>query len=136
MTAHKQIILPRNLSQLNDYMCGPLNRKGHLCSECADGFGPSVTSFGYKCVNCTNAWYRVPLFLLLELVPITILYVMILIFQISITSAPIPCFIMFSQFIDIFLSASFNKDVIELFLTKDWNFRLDMHTVLTPIFSI
>jgi hypothetical protein len=70
----KQMVLPRNLSQLNDYMCSPLNRKGHLCSECADGFGPSVTSYGYTCVNCTGAWYRdVPLFLLLELTPITIL---------------------------------------------------------------
>ena len=26
-------------------MCGPLNRKGLVCSECANGFGPSVTSF-------------------------------------------------------------------------------------------
>ena len=27
-TAHNQIILPRNLSKVNCYMCGPLNRKG------------------------------------------------------------------------------------------------------------
>ena len=57
VTSSQHILLPRNLSQLNDYMCtcGPLNRKGLVCSECADGFGPSVTSFGYKCVNCTDA---------------------------------------------------------------------------------
>ena len=24
-------LLPRNLSQLNDYMCGPMNRKGLVC---------------------------------------------------------------------------------------------------------
>ena len=63
-----QIVLPRNLSQLNDYMCGPLNRKGLVCSECADSFGPSVTSFGHKCANCTDAWYGVPLFLVVEFV--------------------------------------------------------------------
>ena len=28
MTRTGYILLPRNLSQLNDYMCGPLNRKG------------------------------------------------------------------------------------------------------------
>ena len=55
-TSHGSILLPRNLSQLNDYMCGPLNRKGLVCSECADGFGPSVTSFKYKCIHCTVAW--------------------------------------------------------------------------------
>jgi hypothetical protein len=51
-TSQESVLLPRNLSQLNDYMCRPLNRKGLVCSECADGFGPSVTSFGYRCVTC------------------------------------------------------------------------------------
>ena len=60
------IQLPTVLTELNDYMCGPLNRKGLVCSECADGFGPSVTSFGYsyKCINCTNAGYGVVYFFL------------------------------------------------------------------------
>ena len=91
------IQLPTVLSELNDYMCGPLNRKGLVCSECADGFGPSVTSFGYRCANCTDAWYGVPLFLFIKLLPITILYLVVLTFQISVTSAPMPCFIMYAQ---------------------------------------
>jgi hypothetical protein len=70
--------LPSNLSQLNDSVCGLLNRKGHMCSECADGFGLSVTSSRYKCVECTDAWYRVPLFLILEFVPVTIFYLIVL----------------------------------------------------------
>ena len=32
------IVLPSNISKLNEYMCGPMNRKGSLCSECIDGF--------------------------------------------------------------------------------------------------
>ena len=91
--------LPTILTELNDYMCGPLNRKGLVCSECADGFGPSVTSFGYRCANCTDVWYGVPLFLFIKLFPITILYLIILAFQISVTSAPVPCFIMYAQII-------------------------------------
>ena len=62
-TTPDYITLPVSLNELNDYMCGPLNRKGLLCrvSECADGFGHSVTSYGptYKCANCTNAWYHI-----------------------------------------------------------------------------
>ena len=118
--AYKRIlILPRNLSQLNDYMCGPLNRKGHLCSECADGFGPSVTSFGYRCVNCTNTWYRVLIFLFIKFAPITVLYLIILIFQISITSAPMPCFILYAQFIITFFNSTFTPDIVEIFLKTD-----------------
>ena len=34
ITSSKRTLLPRNLCQLNDYMCSPLNRKGFVCSEC------------------------------------------------------------------------------------------------------
>ena len=78
-------------------MCGPLNRKGIVCSECADGFGPSVTSLEHVCARCTDAWYGVPLFLFLQFVPITVFYLIILVFQISMTSAPMTCFIMYAQ---------------------------------------
>ena len=98
-SGYHQMQLPQNLSLLNDFMCGPLNRKGYLCSECADCFGPSVTSFGYRCANCTDALYGVPLFLFLEFVPITVFYIICLAFQISVTSAPMPCFIMYAQII-------------------------------------
>ena len=45
------IELPSNITELNDYMCGPTNRKGMLCSECIDGFGPSATLPKFKCSN-------------------------------------------------------------------------------------
>ena len=31
-------LLPDNISELNHFMCGPLNRKGYLCSDCIDEF--------------------------------------------------------------------------------------------------
>jgi hypothetical protein len=80
--------LPDNVSELNDYMCGPMNRKGFLCEDCVDGFAVSFTSMGHKCSNCTDAWYGIPLYLLIELAPITVFYLIILIFQVHITSAP------------------------------------------------
>ena len=122
-------ILPKNLSQLNNYMCGRLNRKGLVCSECADGFGPSVTSFGYKCTNCTDAaWYGVPLFLFLEFIPITVFYLVILVFQIRVTSAPMPCFIMYAQFVVIaFDSSTSTTPLLQKIIPKEeWNSRLDI----------
>ena len=66
------VLLPKSLAELNDSMCGPMNRKGIACSQCIDGYGPSVTSIGYRCINCTDAWYRVPLFLVFLFAPITL----------------------------------------------------------------
>ena len=97
------IKLPDNISELNDYMCGPMNRKGFLCEDCIDGFAVSFTSMGHKCSNCTDAWYGVPLYLLVELAPITVFYLIVLIFQVHITSAPMTCFIFCCQSIQVLL---------------------------------
>ena len=95
------ITLPENISLLNDYMCKPMNREGTVCGKCSDGYGPAPTSVGVQvqCVNCIDAWYGVPMYLLIEFIPVTIFYALLLIFRISMTSAPITCFIMYCQLI-------------------------------------
>ena len=101
------ITLPDNVSELNDYMCGPMNRKGLVCSDCMEGFGPSVTFYGFSCSNCTDAWYGVAVYLFLEFVPITIFYVIILVFRIGLTSSPFTAFVLFSQFAVTAVTAAF-----------------------------
>ena len=96
-TKDNYIVLPDNTSELNDFMCGPLNRKGVMCSQCIDGFGPSVTSTGHTCSNCTDASYGVPLYLFLEFVPITVFYFIVLLFRINVTSAPMVAFVFYCQ---------------------------------------
>jgi hypothetical protein len=95
----KGIKLPSNISELNEYMCGPLNRKGSVCSECIDGFGPSLASLGYECSNCTSTWHNIPFYILMELGPTTLFYMLILVLQINFTSAPMTGFIMYSQIV-------------------------------------
>ena len=50
------INLPGNISELNNFMCGPLKRKGYLCSECIDGYGLSLGQWNSiaKCYNCSD----------------------------------------------------------------------------------
>ena len=97
ITADRYIRLPKNVSMLNEYMCGPLNSNGLACSECLDGFGRSIVSRELRCSDCTNAWYGVPLYLFMEFVPITVFYFIILFFQISMTSAPILAYVFYCQ---------------------------------------
>ena len=134
VTTIGNIQLPKKLAELNDSMCGPMNRKGIVCSECVDDFGPSVTSIGYTCANCTDAWYRVPLlkFVFLQFVPITVFYLIILIFQIRLTSPPMPCFIMYAQVIvmEVYLVNVSNLSARVIFNTGG-DLRLDMKIMLT-----
>ena len=89
------IELPLKISKLNEYMCGPVNRKGLLCTKCIDGFGSSSTSLEHSCSNCTNS-YGISLYILAEIVPLTLFYLIILIFQINLTNSPMTCFIYYS----------------------------------------
>ena len=55
-----------------DQTCGALNRKGLLCSECYDGYGPAVYAFANECVKCHgNAFSRWALYLFVVLFPVT-----------------------------------------------------------------
>ena len=70
------VLLPDNISELNRYMCGPLNRE--------------------------DTWYNLllyPYIILLQFIPITVFCLLILVFQIRLTSAPMTCFIMYSQLV-------------------------------------
>ena len=127
-------------------MCGPVNRKGTVCSQCADSFGLAVFSNAHTCTNCTGVWYGVPLYLFIEFVPITIFYLIIMFFHINVTSAPMVAFVLYSQ---IFVSAFstlvsnkviFNTTIIYRFLTilasfyGIWN--LDFFRFIIPPFCV
>ena len=135
------IVLPDNTSELNDFMCRPLNRKGVLCSECIDGFGPSVTSIGHTCSNCTNAWYGLPLYLFLELVPITMFYFIVLCFKINVTSAPMVTFVFYCQIgVSTFLIMSnrylfdttYTYKFLKILITFYGIWNLDFFRYITP----
>ena len=97
------ILLPNNISELNPYMCGPLNRKDYLCNNCKNGYGPRVMSESASCVNmcyiCKDTWKDFLLYLCYTFIPLTVFYLIILVFQIRLTSAPMTCFIMYRQLV-------------------------------------
>lgn len=135
------IELPSNISELNDYMCGSANRKGFLCSECVDGFGPSATSPKFRCSNCSNTFtkYSVVIYLLSELIPVTIFYLFVLIFQINLTSSPIVGFVLYSQvaLCAINYSGVYSIDQLKHFLSivsvffGIWNLNF-FHSIIPP----
>ena len=107
------IQLPENVSELNDYFCGTMHRRGRVCSICKDDFGPAAMPVGFEipCSRCIGAWYGIPLYLFLELFPVTIFYFIFLIFQINITTAPMISYIMYSQLIVMAWDRIFSGDM-------------------------
>ena len=95
LVAEGHIPLPNKSSELNQFICGNLNRDigTPLCGRCTNGTGPSLYFFGSQCVSCSTV--NVIYYILLRYLPTTILFVALIVFQINITSAPMAHYILF-----------------------------------------
>ena len=94
-------VLPSTLQELDQFFCKPLKRTGRLCGKCEDGYGVPVYSYDNQCVSCDEKKWPVNmiLYLLAELLPLTLFFALVIVFNISITSGPAKAFVFFSQMI-------------------------------------
>ena len=91
--------LPHNVSKLNSAMCGPFNRQGRVCGRCKSGYGPAVFSANLNCYRCSGSYHGWGLYLFLELFPVTLLFLLIVLFQFRATSDSVNCFLLISQLV-------------------------------------
>ena len=89
------IRLPETLSELNSFICGHLKReiRAPLCGRCTNGTGPSIYSIGSQCVSCSKV--NILYYLLLQYVPTTIMFLVIIVFRVSIVSAPMAHYVLY-----------------------------------------
>ena len=78
------------------------NRKGILCGSCIKGHSTRYHSPAFTCYNTTTAHcaYGIPLYIVSELLPVTIIFVIILVFNISLTSGALYSFVLYAQLLD------------------------------------
>ena len=129
-------LLPKSKYELNNFMCGPMNRIGsYLCSDCINGFGPSMSMVEHPndCYRCRDNWHGVILYLVIVLVPVTLFYLIILFFQISFTSAPLPCFVMYSQLTSIVFTHPWgdsSEEILQIMFTEAGDLRAVTKVIL------
>ena len=133
-----------DITQLDEKMCGPLNRTGLLCSECQPGLGPAVFSYSRKCKECIKWPYGWILYFVRLIVPLTLFCVIVIVFQINIASASLNGFVLAAQIISSTLknnpfiidvmgeSYTVTKFVADLYGL----FTLDFFVQLVPSFCI
>ena len=139
------LTLPQNVCDLNEFMCGGLNRTGLLCSNCKPGLGPAVFSYTLPCLKCLDSGYGWLLYMFLATFPTTVMFLVVIICQIRITAAPMNSFIFISQVLVSFANASPHESIdvskpgyyITLFLlTFNGIFNLDFLRYIIPQFCI
>ena len=108
-TAHQngQYALPNGLfsaiSPTNfntDVMCHPMNRTGRNCGKCNNVTAVAINSYFLQCVPREEChWYNWLLMLLANLGPVTILFIIIVVFHIRFTSGYANAYIFFAQIV-------------------------------------
>ena len=95
------IQLPNNISELDELLCAPVKRTGAFCGECRSGYAPSINSFLPSCVKCTHTEvkYNWVFYILSEIFPVTIFFLVIIFFHISVTRGSGNSFVLFAQLI-------------------------------------
>lgn len=83
--------------KFNLEMCGYLNRTGTLCGQCLPNHWPQAYSYQMNCIKCPNSqrnWWK---YVLAAFGPVTILYLLVLIFKASITQPHVFSFVFYAQ---------------------------------------
>ena len=97
-TTEFEVILPRDHSELDETVCGG-TRTGIVCGTCRKRFTVHFHSPGFLCkeeepLGCRVGWL---FYILSELVPVTAVFITVLLLNISFTSGTVNGFILFSQ---------------------------------------
>ena len=98
VTNRSAVRLPQVKHKLNVAMCGRY-RTGISCGHCAQGYTTYYHSPKYACMPvdptlCKLGWF---FYILSELVPVTLIFIIILVLNVSFTSGAVNGFIFFSQ---------------------------------------
>jgi len=87
--------------ELDSLICGGAHRTGILCSECIQGYVVYYHSDNSECrpvsSKCKFGWL---LYILSDIVPVTLLFIAIIIFEVKLTSGSISGLILFIQISD------------------------------------
>ena len=98
------ILIPHSeIQMLNDFLCNGTHRMGVLCGQCQPGYAPAINSGGYgsECVPCDAESSKVNwiYYLLAVYVPLLVVFLVIIAFNIRLTTGPLNSFILFAQVI-------------------------------------
>ena len=102
-----QLPIYYNKEKLNEIVCSS-NRIGPLCTKCIENHTVLYHSPSFKCKPSHHCRYGILLYILSELLPITIIFIVIIIFNIYLTSGTLYTFIFYAQIIDNMSPNGFN----------------------------
>ena len=100
--------LPRTCEQLQD-ICRQSNRKGRLCGECVANYSIFFHSEHYNCKKCTLGYFGWLFYILSELLPVTAVFLTVILLNVHITAGLWNSIILYAQVIDFIRERTFQS---------------------------
>ena len=132
--------LPENITNLmtfnEEIMCQDLKRKGVSCGKCNDHSAVAINSYSLECMNiekCHN--YNLIFVLLADLVPVTLLFLIVILFDINITSGYANTYILFSQIASLQINVLFITYQLA-FVTRNYLHASHITLTLVSFYSL
>lgn len=91
--------LPKFQQNLADLVCSP-HRKGIMCGKCSDNHSTYYHSRKFTCGPNRHCYFGSLYYILSELIPMVIFFVIVITFDISFTTGKLTGFIFFTQYIN------------------------------------
>ena len=127
--------LPSNPDQLST-ICDKWNRDGFLCSQCKEGYGLSITNLYMRCVECSyNESVGWLLFFTLQLIPVTVMFAIIIVFRLSIAKPPMNAFVVFSQLSAVMLYKNAVRFQTPFLSNSTSNIFITLRSIYLPILT-
>ena len=122
-----------NITLLNELFCSSVNQNGTLCGMCSNGYSVAINSIFFDCVNCSDwlsqhGWL---IYILTEYVPSTLLFCLVLLFDINLHSGTISSVILYFQIFN--LLNIYSDGVVDSPLHSNGTFTLTLFTIIYGI---
>ena len=72
---------------------------GRMCTECVDGYAYPVYSYSLACVECKDYEYNWLKYIAVAFLPLTVFYIIVILFRISVTSGAMNGYVLMCQLI-------------------------------------
>ena len=95
----EMIELPSSMTNLDRFLCGKY-RTGVLCNKCTNGSSVRYHSHSHQCYPNSLCSYGILFYISSEIVPLTIVFLLVMIFNVSLTSGAVNGFVLFAQVAD------------------------------------
>ena len=92
-------LMPNNSKDLNEFVCVD-HRQGVVCGQCADNYSVQYHSRHFKCGEESRCHFGILFYIISEVFPMVILFVVVISLNVSFTSGSVTGLILFSQLID------------------------------------